>query len=57
MFWFRGSLMAPLFQFELQIGAFEAEKGQTDGTLAQEIERLIRFCVLKLNDKRRPLLG
>lgn len=47
MFWARGDAMAPLFKAGIRLEDFPEESGQTDGTLAHTIERLLVLCSIK----------
>lgn len=47
MFWARGDALAPLFKAGIRLEDFPEESGQTDGTLAHTIERLLVLCSLK----------
>lgn len=49
MFWAKGDALAPLFESGIQLKDFEIENGQTDGTLAHALERLIGLCASKQN--------
>lgn len=43
MFWARSAALRPILDVDLTFGAFEAERGQIDGTTAHAIERLIFY--------------
>lgn len=49
MFWAKKDAMAPLFNLDLSWDDFPEEKGQTDGTTAHAIERLLGIVPLALN--------
>ncbi len=44
MFWARGDVLSPLFNAGLTLDDFPEESGQTDGTLAHCLERLLGLC-------------
>lgn len=46
MFWARADALAPLFRAGIALEDFPEESGQTDGTLAHTIERLLALCTL-----------
>jgi len=47
MFWARVEALAPLFNAGIKLGDFPEEAGQTDGTLAHVLERLLALCALE----------
>ena len=47
MFWARVDALSPLFNAEITLDEFAEESGQTDGTLAHCLERLLGLCVTK----------
>ncbi|CAM3416276.1 rhamnan synthesis F family protein [Bordetella flabilis] len=47
MFWCRGDALRPILDLNLQVGDFQKEAGQIDGTLAHAIERAFLFAVEK----------
>ncbi len=47
MFWARGDALQPLFNANISINEFAEEAGQTDGTFAHCLERLLVLCVKK----------
>lgn len=47
MFWARGAALRPLFDSNIQLDQFPAEEGQTDGTLAHCLERLLALTTLR----------
>ena len=49
MFWARKDALVPLFQAGIKLVDFPEETGQTDGTLAHCLERLLVLCVQKQN--------
>ncbi len=49
MFWARGEALAPLFRAGIKLDEFPEESGQTDGTLAHCLERMLVLCSLKQN--------
>lgn len=51
MFWARSSALRPLFDAEIRLEDFEAERGQTDGTLAHCIERLLGLVPIIANHR------
>ncbi len=46
MFWARGDTLAPFFHAGITLKDFPEESGQTDGTLAHCLERLLVLCSL-----------
>lgn len=47
MFWSRGDALAPLFDAQISISDFDEEAGQTDGTFAHCLERLLTLSARK----------
>ncbi|HEV7122500.1 MAG TPA: glycoside hydrolase family 99-like domain-containing protein [Rhodanobacter sp.] len=45
MFWARLAALRPLLDAHLEASAFEPETGQTDGTLAHAVERILLPCI------------
>ncbi len=61
MFWARRDALAPLLRAELQVTDFPEETGQTDGTLAHTLERLLGLVASRqgmppgiLQDEQHP---
>lgn len=61
MFWARGEALAPLFQAGITLDDFPEEAGQTDGTLAHTLERMLVLTSRKqglepgiLQDEQNP---
>ena len=61
MFWAKVDALEPLFKAGITLDDFPEEAGQTDGTLAHALERLLVLCSLKqgllpaiIKDKNQP---
>lgn len=47
MFWARVQAIKPILDLKLNSDDFEAELGQTDGTMAHAVERIFSFIATK----------